>query len=127
MQISATRIQRRRIAAGPGAGGVHRARRADRLRQVRDEDRDEQADADALARREPDAEDGLLGDAVEEGAEREGGAGAARAAAAARGAAPPDDAVEREVGDRPGGEADRDEAGVAEPRALLREVEAHAR
>ena len=62
---------------GPRARGVHRAGRPDRLRQVRDEDRDEQADADPLAGREPDAEDGLLRDAVEEGAEREGGARAA--------------------------------------------------
>ena len=51
--------RRRARAAGSGAGGVpgraHVRRRADRLGQVRDEDRDEQADADALAAGEPDA------------------------------------------------------------------------
>ena len=61
--------------AALGARLVHVARAADRLGQVRDEDRDEQAGADAFARRQADAEHDLLGHAVEERPERQGGAG----------------------------------------------------
>src|SRR5919109_307729 len=57
------------------ARGAHITRRADRLRQVRHEDGHQQPDTDALARRQADPEDQLLGNAVQEGPEGECGTG----------------------------------------------------
>ena len=73
-----------------------------------------------------DPEHGLLRDPVQERAERERGAGVLAAVSAPGAtAAACEQSVEREVGDRAGRESHRQHAGVAELRALLREVEAH--
>ena len=69
-------------------------------------------------RGEADAEHRLLGEAVEEGAEGEG-----RAGAAAR-RAPLDEAVEPEVGERADGETASHRGAAADLQALLGEVEA---
>src|SRR4051794_6920921 len=104
-------------------GGDEVVGRADRLRQVRDEDRDEQPDPDALARGDADPEHELLGDAVEERAQRQRDARAR--VVPARAGPRLEERVEAEVRQRPGGEADGDGPRSADLSALLGEIEAH--
>ena len=111
-----------------GARLAHLAGRADRLRQVGDEDRDQQPDPDSLATGQPDPEHELLGDPVEEGAERQRRAGVRAALAprpaAAGGRAGGDQPVEAEVGERARAEAERGGAEAADPQSLRRQLEA---
>ena len=65
-QTTATAIQSRRIVRF-AARGAHVARRSDRFREIRYENRDEQADTYALSLRQADTEHGLLRNAVQEG------------------------------------------------------------
>jgi hypothetical protein len=127
VQIAATISPEAQDRAAPGTGLAHVVGRPQCLRQVGDEDRDQQGDADALAGGDADAEHRLLGYAVEEGAERERGAAAVLAAPAAPAPgleAAGDQPVEEEVDEGADAEADAGDRGAAGLQALLRELEA---
>jgi hypothetical protein len=97
---------------------AHVRRRADRLRQVRDEDRDQQRDAHAFAGGDSDSEHDLLRDPVEERPERQ------RGSAAGAGAPRLQSTGQHEVDERPGSEPEPDSPRSTDRDALLEELEA---
>ena len=99
--------------------GAHRARGADGFREVRHEDGREQAHAHPAARRQAESQHELLGYPVQEGAERQRGAGSGPLGAAL------DHTVENVERERSEGHADRHRARAADLHAVLRELEAH--